>query len=322
MTTPSSKRWILAFDASCRRCRAMSDVVSRASDERLEVMPLAHPDVQTWRVEVFGVDAPWVPTLIGVRAAGEVPRCWTGAGMVVPMVRRLGLRRTLAVLVELGRLRNVDSGDRGGAAERRVLSRKGFLRLGAGVIMATGLLVAGRAPAFGQPGQRDIRKWIDANRQTLPRTYDELIAHPMAYRKAIYEELAPQARQAMWVTQLGRYRASHPRMTDDQQSALEAATAYLAGDFLSPTADAIVTQRLAESAIGAFGRREAGALFATLGPRSDTTGPAVVEDSCECNVDQDFCTLSWCQHTGYNGCAVQPSGCGWLYQQRCNGLCV
>jgi len=61
-------RWVLAFDASCNTCREISAQVSSASDGKLEVLPLNHPDVQRWRQQGLGVQPPWAPTLLGAVA--------------------------------------------------------------------------------------------------------------------------------------------------------------------------------------------------------------------------------------------------------------
>lgn len=39
--------------------------------------------------------------------------------------------------------------------------------------------------------------------------------------------------------------------------------------------------------------------------------------SCTCNTSSDFCGLGYCSS---NGCTT-TSGCGWLWTERCNGVC-
>jgi hypothetical protein len=50
-------RWVLAFDASCGSCRTVSHAIGQACDGKLEVLPLAHPEVQRWRQATLGPDA-------------------------------------------------------------------------------------------------------------------------------------------------------------------------------------------------------------------------------------------------------------------------
>jgi hypothetical protein len=78
---------VLAFDASCGVCRDASRAVALRCDEKLELMPLAHPDVRRWREQSLGSRAAWTPTLIKVQA-GDV-RAWTGPAMVIALVRAI-----------------------------------------------------------------------------------------------------------------------------------------------------------------------------------------------------------------------------------------
>ena len=118
-------RWVLAFDDSCGKCRAMSRAIERACAARLEMMPLAHPDVRKWREQSLGSRAPWVPTLI--RVADEV-RAWTGLAMGIVLVRHLGALSTMRVLEALGRQRR---------ARKKAVSEQTDTRLQAGCVLVT-----------------------------------------------------------------------------------------------------------------------------------------------------------------------------------------
>lgn len=197
--TDSEMRRILAFDSSCGGCRRISDAVARACDGRLEVLPLAHPDVVAWRERAFGPDAPFAPTLLEV-GEGTV-RGWHGRSMAARMVRSLGVRTT-SVLRALGQLRAESGSGVEESAER--VTRKRFLRIGAGVAVAGGLVLTGRMPAFA--AEDPARRWAAANRDSLPQTYDGVIAHPMEYRRAIFQQLTPDVRSRLWSEQLTRYQ--------------------------------------------------------------------------------------------------------------------
>jgi hypothetical protein len=85
MNVPEA-RWILAFDASCEKCRKISSAVARACDGKLELLSLAHPDVSRWREQSLGSRASWTPTLIKVQA--DKIRSWTGTAMGFPLACR------------------------------------------------------------------------------------------------------------------------------------------------------------------------------------------------------------------------------------------
>ncbi|GAA0905488.1 bacteriocin fulvocin C-related protein [Virgisporangium aurantiacum] len=323
----SDKHWILAFNISCQKCRIISGAVAAVSGGKLEVLSLTHPDVIRWRAAGLGSDAPWAPTLIATGPAGEEVRAWTGVAMAVPMIRRLGLRSTLAVLTELGRLKRQEDGHLAGRQERRGLSRKSFLRLGAGTAVAVGLMVTGQTPAFAvNKDEEDAREWVAANRDRLPQTYDEVIARPLEHRKAIYQELPDGVRQELWSEQMQRYQARHPALTVEQVAVLDAAATFLAKG-ISAAAGATETKRqLSVAAINAFGKDQARALFATLGPASTRSEASSAASDCECyTADGDisvFCGLGgYCQHTAYNHCRTKPTGCSWWWASPCNGMC-
>jgi hypothetical protein len=97
-------RWVLAFDASCGCCRAISHAVAQASGGALEVLPLSNPDVRRWRERSLGSSAPWTPTLIEV--AGTDVTAWTGPSLALRLVGHLGARSSMRVLAALGRSRS------------------------------------------------------------------------------------------------------------------------------------------------------------------------------------------------------------------------
>ena len=66
----------------------------------------------------------------------------------------------------------------------------------------------------------EAQAWVKANQDNLPTTYDDLVSHPLAYRRAIYNASAPEVRGKFWEEQWTRYRNTHPTMTDDQKNVL------------------------------------------------------------------------------------------------------
>lgn len=333
-------RWVLAFDASCGSCREISATVARAGGGKLEVLPLAHPDVERWRSRALGSDAPWAPTLIEADADGPV-RAWTrGPVMGLRLATRLGPRSVMQVLSALGELRRAADSearrsareDSGGAA----MGRAAFLRLAAGIGAAAGLVLLGRTPAFAAPESAAAR-WARANQERLPQNYDELAAYPMDYRRAITSRLTPEARSRLWVEHLDRSRVAYPHLTAEQRSILDRATALASDPSTFAMDDAQRSEalpdlrRLSEQAVAAFGQDEATAMLATLGPTSAETSSkawSVPDDvtvpACECSGDFVICNCGFCNScdTFLRGfCFGTTSGCGFLWGFECDGRC-
>jgi hypothetical protein len=100
---------VLAFDADCRRCRAIAATVARTCPE-LNVLPLTDYRVAAWRDEAGGF--PWAPTLLAVTPGEhrDRVRAWQGPRLVAVLIGRIGPRRAWAVLRALrsaGLLRGV-----------------------------------------------------------------------------------------------------------------------------------------------------------------------------------------------------------------------
>ncbi|WP_181043832.1 bacteriocin fulvocin C-related protein [Actinokineospora auranticolor] len=285
----------------------------------MEVLPLTHPDVARWRERAF-TDAPWEPTLLRVDAAGV--KGWHGRGMTVPLVRMLGVRSSLRIVNALGELRY-------GAEEAREsgdVGRQRFLRLGAGVAIATGLVATGNVPAFASSDDAKARAWVAANRAALPTTYDAVVAHPLAHRRAIVQALPAKVRSELWVEQLDRYLRSRSNLSAEQVAyvrearAVAARESTFAGVAAEGSALAGRLQHLHDEGVRVLGHQEAARLIAILGP-SDHAGIAagVAGGGCTCNQTDDWCT--WGYHCRSADCNYASTGCGSFNNQACNGLC-
>ncbi|MEU2789947.1 bacteriocin fulvocin C-related protein [Streptomyces sp. NPDC007100] len=306
------ERWILAFDASCETCQVVSEAVVRACAGKLEVLPLNHPDVREWRRRALGETAPWAPTLL--RTQGDRVRAWTKAAMSVPLARRLGPRSTVTVLQALGQLRHQYNGH---PLETKTLGRKQFLRVGAGAAVAAGLVLTGRAPAFAE----QAGAWAEQNTDRLPRTYAELIAYPMTYRRAIYARLTPEEASRIWQEHLKHYRSGRPGLTGEQARVLDQLTAEVAGAsaFTRRATPYQPPLHLKKATVSAFGQEETRALVSTLGPTDTTTkGAASPFSGCTCHIE-DGCSIGY--HCRGGNCQTSSSGCGWWWAQTCDGLC-
>ncbi len=312
-------RWVLAFDASCGSCKAIAARVADACSGRIDVLPLAHPDVVRWR---SSNESAWGPTLI--RVDGGATRTWVGRSMVIPMMRSLGPRATLSVVSALGTLRRSERGDSVVAesdATAGAVSRKRFLLLGAGALVAGGLVLTGRTPAYA--GSDPADEWVRAHIDQLPGTYDEFVSHPIEYRRAIYRALAAEERSNLWLEHLARYRDGHPALSKDQHAALDSAKTYASeqGAFVNIDAAAALPalDTLRSLIDAAFGPEESRRIIATLGPpsESEVASPARLR-GCTCSVISDWCDNSLRCH---NDACVQSGGCGTFWNYTCDGLC-
>ncbi|MCD9196136.1 bacteriocin fulvocin C-related protein [Streptomyces albireticuli] len=304
-------RWVLAFDSSCCRCRAMADEVKGYAGSRLDVMPLDDPQVQAWRARALGPRPPHAPTLIRV-AEGEAPvRAWTGWPMGVRLALRLGPRSTARLLRALG------SAGRAADAPVEGMGRGRFVRLaGLGVVAA----VLGGGPVSEASAASPAEKWVEANRARLPRDYEAFAAHEMPYRQAIFAALAPADRSRLWLEHLERYRGSHQDLTAEQRGVLDRAGVVFGRESTFTGMNAALHQELEslrKDAIAILGREEGRAALATLGPV-----PAAPLPGCTCSCYSDWCSPNGCVCC-VRDCWCQPklNGCGTAFAYLCFGTC-
>ncbi|UVS79640.1 bacteriocin fulvocin C-related protein [Actinokineospora sp. UTMC 2448] len=310
----TDQRWILAFDASCGKCRELSDVVRRACEGKLEVLALTDPDVVRWRTEALGPNPRWAPTLLRVR--GERVRAWTGPAMALPLVRWLGVRSTVRVLQAIGEAREAA----GGATEG--MGRKQFLRLGAGAVAAAAILAAGRTPAFGASEADAAKAWAAANRSRLPQTYAEMVRHTVTYRRAIFAELPAAVRSAMWVEHIDKWARARGGLTREQADIVAAVRKIAATEstFRLPASPEVRDALLGikERAIAEFGHADAFRLLAALGPDDPQS---LLAPKCACNLWDDWCSNETSCIAIQGDCERTSSGCGDLWLAPCNGRC-
>ncbi|MGW7514460.1 bacteriocin fulvocin C-related protein [Streptomyces sp. NPDC054796] len=308
------ERWVLAFDGTCGTCAAVSKAVERASEGKLEVLPLTHREVQRWLRLDEKPRTRWAPTLLRVR--DEHVRAWTRPLMAVQLARRLGPRSTLRVLQSLGQLRSEARNTPARAEAENAIGRKRFLQLCGGVGVAATLTLTGQTPAFAQSEAATARKWAAANSAGLPRTYAGITRHTIPYRKAILAELSPEERGHVWIEHFNQYRAARPELTSAQNAVIEDASRIFRRVFHYERSRATEAVRELEAAAKReFGRDEAHALLARLGPAdAAAASPPVL---CECATDSDYCGTQ-CYR---GGCTLVENDCGtgWLFD--CNGLC-
>ncbi|MGX1565590.1 bacteriocin fulvocin C-related protein [Streptomyces sp. NPDC055506] len=321
MTSQQAGQWILAFDASCCKCSKVAQQVQQSSGDKLDIKPLSDPEVTAWRTQALGDNAPFAPTLISVEEGGRV-RAWTGFALAARLPRLLGPSTTLRLLAALGALRKGTAApaDKGGSSG---MGRGQFLRLaGAGAVAA--LFAANASPAAAKE-LTEAQKWVQANKANLPQNYAAFTRHDVTYRRAIYTELAPSVRSNMWVDHLQAYRSAHPDLTADQVDVINRAMKLARreatfNERLTPQLDQ-QAQDLRDRAIAAFGKAEAGALLATLGPAP--TSAELAASDCTCAQHSDYCDRGNCVQCAYcDNCWCKCNrGCGTLWAYKCQGTC-
>lgn len=312
----SQARWVLAFDASCGTCRKISGAVADACNGRLEVLPLTHPDVEQWREHGLGSGAAWVPTLIKVQA-NEV-RAWTGTAMGIALVRHLGPRSTVGVLEALGRQRRARN-TRTSDQTRKSQKVGPVLQMGAGLAVAVSLMMMRPPSAGGGPeGGEDPHAWVEANKDRLPQSYEQIITHATPYRSAILGALPAATRGQLWVEHTNHYRAAHHDLSEGQVEVIDRVVDIIPKFFASRQDHRGEAQRLAETAKQAFGHEEARALLTTFGP-PDSEPVAAARGLCSCATTDDWCGSG--RNCEAGGCRKDPNSCGWWGTETCNGHC-
>lgn len=240
----ANPRWMLAYDATCSTCRSISRSVAQACDGRLTVVPLGRTEVRAWRAQALGAEAPWKPTLLRV---DDGVRAWTGPAMAWPLVRRLGPWTVFKVIYALGRLRSSKRTLPGRRPSTRAgAAFSGAVRLGAGVAAAARLLLTGKPPVAAAQENDTALRWATRNKGHLPSNYEEVLAYPVAYRKAIFAVSPPRIKSRLWVEALSRDRADRTDLTLEQKEVLDRAVELAADERLFNTPQ--------EREVGLFGR--------------------------------------------------------------------
>ncbi|AGC46583.1 hypothetical protein MYSTI_05303 [Myxococcus stipitatus DSM 14675] len=174
-----------------------------------------------------------------------------------------------------------------------------------------------RAEDSCSAAQEQIQAWLDANKETLPTTLDDISRYPMEYRRAIQGALSPQQRVALWREHLRRYIASHPQLNARQLAALDLAMATLTPELYTPV-DTPELLRAQAAMRDAFDPKEARLIVSTLGPPDASSAEESAAPICQCNRSDAWCGDFSCR--AYS-CRSTTSGCGWFNRKACNGLC-
>ena len=159
------RKLVLGFDAGCMACSELAKRIEERVGGKLEVRSLHHPQVEHWRGQALGEDAPWAPTLFEVGGAREV-RAWTGSRMAVRLARALGPVSTWRVMQALGEVSvpkvAVSGGPPAVVAGGGGLSRGQFLKGMGGAALAFGVLSGTSSPALAADAGLPREQLIEA----------------------------------------------------------------------------------------------------------------------------------------------------------------
>ncbi len=145
--TFGARRLVLGFDAGCLACSDLARRIEEQANGKLEVRSLLEPQVEHWRRQALGENAPWAPTLLEIKGA-EV-KAWTGVRMAGALSKRLGLGATWRVMQVLGEYSASPRVGEPRAARAAGMTRRQFLKGLAGGLAALSILPAGRVSAVG-----------------------------------------------------------------------------------------------------------------------------------------------------------------------------
>ncbi|MFZ0387929.1 MAG: bacteriocin fulvocin C-related protein [Solirubrobacteraceae bacterium] len=275
----------------------------------------------------MGADADWAPTLLRVDA--NAVRGWTGAAMSARLAGHLGPRLTLRVLRSLGELRGPDARPRSitDSGSGPAVSRGGFMKLVSGTALAGAFALRSASASAAPAEHRASADWVAARRGRLPERYDDVVALPLAYRKAIYRASTPEVRSRLWSEQLTRFRVRDTR-APAEVAAVDSVLAFVADatafDFERRDHARVQAelQRLKIQTIHALGTDRARRLIATLGPEQPAAvTPDATVPGCNCNITDSWCD-DRCIGAPFCICGAYCCDCGTLWGAECNGQCV
>lgn len=140
------RRLVLGFDAGCMTCSELAKKIEEVVGDKLEVIDLRHPQVEQWREQALGKDAPWAPTLIEVEE--DKAKAWTGLRLGVALSRRLGPASTWRVMQALGETTSATEPSKASISNSSEAANGGvgrgqFLKVLGGVAAAIPVLSAG-----------------------------------------------------------------------------------------------------------------------------------------------------------------------------------
>lgn len=171
-----------------------------------------------------------------------------------------------------------------------------------------------------------LKRWAEVNSANV--NYGSLSLLSLSHRRALYGELSPEQRSALWVAHAENFLTAHPELNSEQQAVVDKAIVRFktpAGE-RSRDSDRV----LEEEARSVLGWDQAARLLTVLGPaeEGDAQGPQPSEKLMKRMVPQCSCATgdSWCgifSDCIWNreDCADQADKCGTGWEWDCDGRC-
>lgn len=122
-------------------------------------------------------------------------------------------------------------------------------------------------------GHDEILQWVEAHRETLPKTVAELAVFPVAFRRVIVNYVPDDQRTRFWQEHLQSFLGPESVLTVEQRTFVESTISVLPDVFASALPEAQKRIRSMEEGMrGLFTRQEAAAMFGMVGPPEPPEG--------------------------------------------------
>ena len=151
--TLGTDKLILGFDGGCLTCSNLATRIREQVGDQLEIRSLHEPQVEHWRKQALGEDAPWAPTLVEIKD-GKV-RAWTGWRMGLNLSRRLGPVATWQVIQILGEAKTAQNTRLADSEPPVSISRGRFIKGVAGAAVAMSVLPLTRTVSSASAAEVD-----------------------------------------------------------------------------------------------------------------------------------------------------------------------
>jgi hypothetical protein len=120
-----------------------------------------------------------------------------------------------------------------------------------------------------------INAWVEAHRDSLPQTLEELSKYPMPYRRAIQGAVPPAVRAAFWCDHLRSFLNRDAKLSLDQQAFLQEAIGEMPAMCAAPRSEGQeLARKLETRMMPLFTREQAYWIFGHLGPPEPPGGLA------------------------------------------------
>jgi hypothetical protein len=155
-----------------------------------------------------------------------------------------------------------------------------------------------------------------------------MAALPIEQRKEIYGLLPAQMQSDVWTFHLESFLLDHPDLNSEQRAVVFEAIGLIQSGVLAPDGSLLHLETRARATLPPD---LMDAAFLELGPQSTVNNAKLISRAladCECSTVSDYCCFMDCPTSptpkcarGRKSCTLVASGCGFLWQYGCNGIC-